>query len=119
MFRRISGSSSMTNIFFMIPSKNGQSECDGRALADLAVQLQPPTVQIGTALHQQQSEPSAGPRSHIVAAMKGFEQMLLVYFRNTDALVANGADSLPPVRFHCEMHCCSRFRIFRRIAQEI
>jgi hypothetical protein len=73
MFRRISGSSSITNIFFMVPSKNRQPNCNGGALADSALYQHLPVMQVGTPLHEHQTQSGARTRSHVASAMKGFE----------------------------------------------
>src|SRR6478609_9046077 len=104
MFRRISGSSSMTNIFFMIFLKSGKPHRHGRACAEFAFNLHLPAVQIGTAFHEQQAEPSAGSRSYVAAAMKGFEQLLLIFLWNANPLVTNHAHRFRRLAFNNEMH---------------
>ena len=97
MFLRISGSSSITNIFFIIRSKNGKLDRDCCALAHLTVELHLPAVQFCAAFHQQQAKPRARTGSDVATAMKGLEQSLLIVFRNADSLIANGAHRVRPV----------------------
>src|SRR5262245_20515062 len=108
MFRRISGSSSITKIFFMAFSKCWQLHRHGRAFAQLALDLHFLAVQGTAALHQQQAESGAGTRSDVAAARKGAEQMLLILLRNAYPLIADHADHVASVLRHKEMHRCSR-----------
>src|SRR5438477_509651 len=119
MFRRISGSSSMTNIFFIVRSKNGNLHRHGCALADLAVELHLPAVQFGAAFHQQQAKARARTCPHVAAAMKGVEHLLLIFFRNANPLVTNHTHCVMPVPRHREMHRRSGLGIFHGVAQEI
>ena len=73
MFRRISGSSSITNIFFMSHSEHGKLDTDGGALADAAAHLHLPAVQVGAAFHQQQAQPGTRAAPHIATPMEGIE----------------------------------------------
>src|SRR5438477_13206599 len=119
MFRRISGSSSMTNIFFMVRSKHGKPDRHGCAFAKFAVQLHCPAVQVGAAFHQQEAKSRARARPDVAAAMKGAEQMLLILFWNADPLVTNHAHRVTSVPRHKEMHRCSGLGILNGVAQEI
>jgi hypothetical protein len=76
-------------------------------------------VQIGAALYQQQAEPGARPRSNVAATMKGLEQMLLIFLRNADPLVLDGAYCIRPGPLNFEAHRCPRLRIFHGVTQEI
>src|SRR3954463_3622038 len=101
MFLRISGSSSMTNIFFIISSKHRKLDRHGCSFANSAVHLHRPAVQFGATFHQQQSETCTRPRPYIAAAMEGLEQLLLIGLRNPNAPIANdahGVTTLPPNR---------------------
>src|SRR5207249_8447819 len=109
MFRRISGSSSMTKIFFMVRSKKGKPDRHGCALANLAANLHPPAVQFGAAFHQQQAKSCSGTRPDVASAMKGFEQLLLIVLRNANPVVTHDADGVLAIPLHREMHDRSRF----------
>src|ERR1035438_1505630 len=111
MLRRISGSSSITNIFFMVRSKNGQPDDDGCALANPALHLHLPAVQFGAAFHQQQTETGPGTAPDVAAAAKGLEQLLLILRRNPNPPITNDAYGVRPVPGHREMHRRSRLRI--------
>ena len=119
MFLRISGSSSTINIFFMVPSKNGKAHRHRCAFANPAVQLQLSTVQVNTAPHQKEAESGAGPRSHVAAAVKDLEQVLLIFLRNADPMITNGTHCVTPIPFNRELHRRSRLRILHSVAQEI
>src|SRR5882724_10604666 len=119
MFRRISGSSSMTNIFFMVALKYGKPDRDSCSPANLTIQLDFPAMQFRAAFHEQQAEPGAGPRAHIAAAMKRLEQMLPVRLRNADALVADDTHRIRSVPVDRKMHHLVRLRIFHGVAQDI
>jgi hypothetical protein len=45
--------------------------------------------------------------------------MALVFLRNADPLITNGAHGISPVPLHPETHRGSRLRIFHGVAQEI
>src|SRR5690242_19465014 len=51
--------------------------------------------------------------------MKGGEQLFLVLFGNSDALVNNGADEIAPILLENKFDGCTGFRILHGIAQEI
>ena len=91
MFRRISGSSSMTSIFFM-GSKNRESNGDGGACTEGALEMDPAAVKFGAAFDQEQAQAGAGSRPDIAAAVKRFEQAILIFLWNADAMIANHAD---------------------------
>src|SRR5436190_14134393 len=97
MFLRISGSSSMTNIFFMILSKKRKLDRDGRAFANLAVHLHLPAVQVGAAFHQKQAQPGAWTRPDVGSAVKGLKQLQLIFVGNANPGVANDADSVAAI----------------------
>jgi len=88
----------------MMLSKNGKADRHRGAFANPAVQLQLPTVQVNTASHQKETESGAGPRSHIAAAVKDFEQVLLIFLRNADPLITNGAHCVSPIPFNHKLH---------------
>ena len=67
-----------------------------------------PTVQIGTAFYQQQAESRARTSPHVAAAMKGFEQLLLVLLRNANPLVTNHAHRIRSIALDQEMDGRSR-----------
>src|SRR5437016_14101932 len=119
MFRRISGSSSMTSIFFMVRSKNRKPDRHGCALANLAVELHRPAVQVGAAFHHQEAKARARACPDVAAAMKGFKQLLLIFLRNANPLVMNHTHRVMPVPRHREMHRRSGLGIFHGVAQEI
>ena len=119
MFRRISGSSSMTSIFFMVRAKNGKPYDHRSPFADFTFHLDLPAVQFSAAFYQQQAKPGAGTSSHIAAPMEGLEQLLLIDVGDADPLIANDAYGFSSVAFHCKMYLCSRFRILHSVAQEI
>src|SRR3954451_7754357 len=104
MFLRISGSSSITNIFFMIPSKNRQTDGYGCAFPDAAVQLHLPSVQIRAAFHQQQAQPSPRTRPDIAPAMKCLEQLLLILPGDANSAVTNDAHGIGSVPVNPEVH---------------
>src|SRR6185312_14114240 len=107
MFLRISGSSSMTNIFFMVFSKYGKPDRHNCSPANLAVHLEVATMQFRAVLHQQQAKTGAGPCPHVAAAMKCLEQSLMILFRNTDAFVTNNADEIATIPLHREAYRCA------------
>src|SRR3954447_6075658 len=104
MFRRISGSSSMTNIFFIIHFKNRQIDEHGCALAHFAVYLHRPAVQFGAAFHQQEAKPGTRTGPDISAAVKSLKQLRLIRLGNANSLITNDAYSVMSVPFHREMH---------------
>src|ERR1043166_5726164 len=104
MFRRISGSSSMTSIFFMARSKRRKSHRYRRAFAESALDLQFPAVQVGAAFHQQQAKARARARADVAAAVERAEQVLLVLRRYADALVADHAHRVVSFARHVELH---------------
>src|SRR5262245_48509505 len=119
MFRRISGSSSMTNIFFMIRSKYRKVDDDSCSFGKLAVEPNLSAVQFGAALDQQQAQPASRARADVAAAMKGFEQLLLICLGDANAAVTNDADGVLAVGFDRDVHGCSRLGIFHGVTQEI
>src|SRR5687767_5978974 len=119
MFLRISGSSSMTRIFFMFVPKDGKSDCHGRALTNFAVHVDLPAVQIGAAFHQKQPQPGARTRANVAAAMKGLEKLLLVLVSDSDPAITHDAYGVRAVALHAEMHGCPRLRVFYCVAEEV
>src|SRR6185295_10631734 len=101
MFRRISGSSSITRIFFITrssdlrfatvrcSSKNGEPHSHGRAFADGAFDLDRALVQFNATFDDGQSQPGSRRVADIEAAVKGAEEPFPVRLRNADAAVAN------------------------------
>src|SRR6185436_2555327 len=80
--------------------KNGKSDCHGRALANFAVHLHFSGVEVGAAFDEEQAESGARAGPDVAAAMKGFEQALLVLLRNANAAVTNDADRVAPAALH-------------------
>src|SRR5258708_2887298 len=119
MFLRISGSSSMTSIFFMICSEYGKLDEDGCSFADLAVQLHLPAMQFGAAFHQQEAKARAGTGPDVASAMEGLEQLLLVLIGNANPLVANLADCIASVPLAREAHEGPWLGIFHGVAEQV
>src|ERR1051325_1794635 len=97
MFLRISGSSSMTSIFFMVRSKNGKLDDHSCPFANFAVHLHLPVMQVGAAFHQQQAESGSRTGSYVAPPIKGLKQLLLIVLRNANPPIADDADRVAPV----------------------
>ena len=119
MFLRISGSSSITSILFMVRSKDGKPDYYGCAFAELADHLQLSAVQFGAPFHQ--NEAKTGPRtaSDVAAATKGLKQLPLILLRNANAPITNDAHGVRPVALNRELHRRSGLRILNGVTQEV
>src|SRR5437899_7336976 len=104
MFRRISGSSSITNIFFMNRFEKWKGDDDGCAFANFARESHPAAVQVSAAFHQHQAQSSARAGPHICAAVKRGKEFLLILVRNSNSPVADGTDGLLAVALEHEMN---------------
>src|SRR5687767_10837320 len=102
MFLLISGSSSMTRIFFMILSKDGKFDCHGCALTNPAVHVDLSAVQFGAAFHQKEAQPGAWTSPNVATAMKGLEKLLLILFSDSDPAITHDAHGVRPVTLHGE-----------------
>src|SRR5262245_46052371 len=92
MLRRISGSSSITSIFFITSfGEHRQSDGDNSSFAEVARQAELASVQLDAALDQQQAETGSRPAAHVAAPMKGSEQPLLILLRDADPVVLDHA----------------------------
>src|ERR1035441_9075675 len=111
MFLRISSSSSITNIFFMVRSKDRKPDYHGSAFAELAVHLHLSAVQFGAPFHQKQAKAGPGTAPDVASATKGLEQLLLILLRNANPLITKDAHRVRPVSLNHETHRRSGLRI--------
>ena len=119
MFLRISGSSSMTRIFFMFVPKDGKSDCHGCALTNPALHVHLSAVQFGAAFHQKQAQAGARTAANVATAMKGLEKLLLVLFSDADPTITHDAYGVRSVTLHGEMHRCPGLRVFHCVTEEV
>src|SRR5262245_60802453 len=119
MFRRISGSSSMTKIFLIAPSESGKPYQYRGPFTAFAFQLHARAVQVRATFHQQQAEACARTRSHIASSMKGLEQVLLIFVPDPNSFVTNLAHGVAPVPLDDKMHGGSCFGVLHTVAQKV
>ena len=119
MLRRISGSSSMTSIFFISWFQNRQPDSYRCAMSDFALNPHLAVVQFHATFYEQQAQSGAGPASDVGAAMKGGKQHLLIVLRNPDSLIANNAQQLQRNRARPQTGRRLRFGVFHRVTQEV
>src|SRR5262245_41999755 len=100
IFRRMSGSSSITRIFFIVHLKEWQSYDYGCAFPQFAFDLKIAMMQLNAPPYQQQTQAGAGSISDVGPTMKSGEKLSLIFFRNPDALIANDTSGIRCLSFN-------------------
>jgi hypothetical protein len=98
IFERLS-SAIRTTIYFI-----WQLYCHNRAFIAFALDLNYTAVKIDAAPNDQETETGAWTVMGVTAAMKGAKQPLSIGFRNSDSLIADGADNLSSGGLDFETH---------------
>src|ERR1700748_1334616 len=101
----------MTRIFFMVRTEYGKRDRDSCSPANAAFHPHLSAVQFRAGFHQQQPQSGAGSYANISTAMKRFEQLLLILFRNSNALIANDAHSVAAIALDRQAYFRARLGI--------
>src|SRR6185369_13117400 len=111
-FRRISGSSSIIRIFFMVRfgvgkggglAEDGQPDGDGGSLTDRALDVDSAAVEFDAAFDDGQAQAGAGDMADVAAAVEGFEQPAEVLFGDSQPMIFNAAERVIPVALDGEL----------------
>src|SRR5688572_29302675 len=121
-FRRISGSSSITRMVFILKLaglEQRQGQGHGRSFSNRACDYNLAAMQFDASLHNRQPQAGAWDMADVLAAMESVEQPFQVLLRDADASIANPANCHPSLAFDFKINRAFFGGILDGIAEEV